>query len=284
MKRLPHNIKETHSKTLIFKTRTMKAVIVEDETKSRANLQNLLEKYCENVEVVGMAEDIDDAIAMFKNPAIKPDVAFLDINLPNGLIFQVLNHLKNEDDINFDIIFITAYENFMKKACEYACVGYINKPIDPDELKAAVSRVRIGKGNKIKERIEVLQGHQSNSNNLNMFSKIGVSALDGIHFINIKDIVRMEGDNNYTHIFMHSGDKMTVAKTIKSYEELLAGVNFFRVHKKHLINLNFMNRFIKSDNKVLMDDNLKLEVSRRRRPGFMELMKKLQGDMQAAST
>jgi two-component system, LytTR family, response regulator len=255
----------------------MRAVIVEDEKPSMENLQKLLAKYCEQVEIVGTADDVETAMELFNDPTMQPDVAFLDINLPNGLIFQVLNQIKEDDEINFDIIFVTAYEQFTKKACEYACVGYINKPIDPDDLKAAVSRVKAGKNNKIKERVDIMQGHYVNPNT---FGKMSISAVDGIYFVNIRDIIRLEAEDNYTHIHTKSGDRMTVAKTIKSYEELLSGVNFFRVHKKHLINLNFMSRFIKGDNLVQMDDNIKIEVSRRRRPSFMELMKRLQVEIQ----
>lgn len=251
----------------------MRAVIVEDEPSGLRNLKNLLAKYCEHVEVVATAHDVESALVMFNAPAVQPDVAFLDISLPDGLVFQVLNQLEI---INFDIIFVTAYKDFAIKACDYGSIGYIVKPIDQDELKAAVSRVKAGKNNKIKERLEVVSGHM---NNPNAFGKISISAMDGIHFVNIKDIVRIEAEDNYSHIYTFPGERMTVAKTIKSYEELLSGVNFFRVHKKHLVNLNFMTKFVKTDSLVIMNDNLKIEVSRRRRPQFMELMKRLQGDI-----
>jgi two-component system LytT family response regulator len=252
----------------------MRAVIVEDEPSGMKNLQNLLAKYCENIEIVATAEDVEGAVKMFNTPNVMPDVAFLDISLPDGLVFQVLNQVE---DITFDIIFVTAYKDFAIKACDYGSIGYIVKPIDPDELKAAVSRVRAGKSNKIKDRLEVVKGHYANPN---AFGKMSISAVDGFYFINIKDIMRLEAEDNYTHIFTHSGDRMTVAKTIKSYEELLSGVNFFRVHKRHLINLNFMNKFMKGDSLVIMDDGMKIEVSRRRRPQFMELMKRLQVEIQ----
>ena len=255
----------------------MRAVIVEDEPSGMKNLQNLLAKYCEQVEIVATAEDVEGAIKMFNNPEVQPDVAFLDINLPDGLIFQVLNQIKEEDEINFDIVFVTAFDSFTKRACEYACVGYINKPIDPDDLKAAVSRVKAGKTNRIKDRIDIFQGHV---NNPNAFGKMSISAVDGIYFVNIKEIVRLEAEDNYTHIYSQDGERMTVAKTIKSYEELLSGVNFFRVHKRHLINLNYMSKFLKGDSQVVMDDGIKIEVSRRRRPSFMELMKRLQVEIQ----
>jgi two-component system, LytTR family, response regulator len=248
----------------------MRAVIVEDEEMGLKNLKTLLAKYCPHVEVVATAEDVEGAIKMFNAPSVQPDVAFLDISLPDGLVFQVLNQLE---DISFDVIFVTAFKDFAIKACDYGSIGYIVKPIDPDELKAAVSRVRSGKVAKTKERAEIAAGHFLNPN---AFGKMSVSAVDGIYFINIKDIVRLEAEDNYTHIFTKQKERMTVAKTIKSYEELLSGVNFFRVHKRHLINLNFMNKFLKGDSLVVMDDDLKIEVSRRRRPQFLELMKKLQ--------
>ena len=252
----------------------MRAVIVEDELSGMKNLQNLLAKYCENIEIVATAEDVEGAVKMFNTPTVMPDVAFLDISLPDGLVFQALNQIE---DINFDIIFVTAYKDFAIKACDYGSIGYIVKPIDVDELKAAVSRIRAGKTNKIKDRLEVVKGHYANPN---AFGKMSISAVDGFYFINIKDIMRLEAEDNYTHIFTHGGTKMTVAKTIKSYEELLSGVNFFRVHKRHLINLNFMSKFMKGDSIVIMDDNMNIEVSRRRRPQFMELMKRLQVEIQ----
>jgi two-component system LytT family response regulator len=114
-------------------------------------------------------------------------------------------------------------------------------------------------------------------NNPNAFEKLSISALDGIYFVNIRDIVRFEAEDNYTHIYLKSGEKITASKTIKSYEELLQGLNFYRVHKRHVINLNYMRKFVKGDGGYLiMDDGIKIEVSRRRRPAFMEQMRRLQ--------
>ena len=252
----------------------MKAVIVEDEPQGLNNLKTLLARNCEDVEVIGTAEDVESALTLFRNPDIQADVAFLDISLPDGLIFQVLNQLEN---INFEIIFVTAYRDFAIRACEYGSIGYIVKPIDPDDLKNAVSRVRAGRINRIGQRLEVFNHYY---NNPNTFAKMSISALDGIHFVNIKDITRLEADDNYTYIYNTSGDKMTVAKTLKNYEQLLSGVNFYRVHKRHLINLNYMNKFLKGEGIVVMDDSTRIEVSRRRRPAFMDLLRRLQGELQ----
>jgi two-component system LytT family response regulator len=256
----------------------MKVVIVEDEPQGLNNLKMLLARNCEDVEVIGTAGDVESALTMFKDPDIQPDVAFLDISLPDGLIFQVLNQLNQAEGIHFEIIFVTAYRDFAIRACEYSSIGYIVKPIDPDELKSAVSRVRAaGRINRMGPRVEMFNHYY---NNPNTFAKMSISALDGIHFVNIKDITRLEADDNYTYIFNNSGEKMTVAKTLKNYEQLLSGVNFYRVHKRHLINLNFMNKFLKGEGIVIMDDTTRIEVSRRRRPAFMDLLRRLQGELQ----
>jgi two-component system LytT family response regulator len=250
----------------------IKAVIVEDEIKGLNNLKNLLKKYCEDVEVIGEAHNLKEAKVLFENQDLKPDVALLDINLPDGLIFSVLNELR---PIDFEIIFVTAFDNFAIKACEYSSIGYIVKPIDPDLLQQAVQRIRPkAVDNRMDKRLDLFNQVY---NNPNAFEKLSISALDGIYFVNIRDIVRFEAEDNYTHIYLKSGEKITASKTIKSYEELLQGLNFYRVHKRHVINLNYMRKFVKGDGGYLiMDDGIKIEVSRRRRPAFMEQMRRLQ--------
>ena len=249
----------------------IKAVIIEDEINGLNNLKNLLSKYCEEVSLIGEAGNIEEGLALLGGLDTSPDVAFLDINLPDGLVFQLLNQLSQ---IDFDIIFVTAYEKFAVKACQYSSIGFIIKPIDPDLLQEAVNRIRMGAGNKIAQRLDVFTQHY---NNPNAFEKMSISALDGIYFINIKDIIRCEAEDNYTHIHLKNGSKITASKTIKAYEDLLSGVNFYRVHKSHLINLNYMRKFVKGDGGYLvMDDGMKIEVSRRRRPAFMEQMRRLQ--------
>lgn len=249
----------------------IKSVIIEDEPKGLNNLKTLLGKYCDNVEVIGEAGSIEEAQELFDDPEFKPDLAFLDINLPDGLVFQLLNELR---PIEFEIVFVTAFHEYAIKACEYSSIGYIVKPIDPDLLQQAVQRIRPRQDTKIEKRLDVFNQVYKNPN---AFEKMSISALDGIYFVNIRDIVRFEAEDNYTHIYLKSGDKITASKTIKAYEELLEGVNFYRVHKRHVINLNFMRKFVKGDGGYLiMDDGMKIEVSRRRRPAFMEQMRRLQ--------
>jgi two-component system LytT family response regulator len=249
-----------------------KAIIIEDEINGLNNLKNMLAENCRDIEVIGDAGSIAEGLTLLANPPVKPDVAFLDISLPDGLVFQLLNQIR---PIEFDIIFITAHEEYAIKACEYSSIGYVLKPIDPDALKEAVSRIGSQKDSETDRRLDVFNSYY---NNPNAFTKMSISALDGIYFVNIKDIVRFEAEDNYTHIFLDGGERITASKTIKAYEELLAPFNFYRVHKRHVINLNFMRKFVKGDGGYLiMDDDMKIEVSRRRRPAFMERMKRLHG-------
>jgi two-component system LytT family response regulator len=247
------------------------ALIVEDEVHGLNNLKNLLAQYCEEVNVIGEAQSVEEALALVRDQSLKPDVAFLDISLPDGLVFQFLNQIQ---PVDFEVVFVTAYEEYAIKACEYSSIGYVLKPIDPDLLKEAVARIRGRKPEEIQRRLQLFQQH---FNNPNLFNKISISALDGIYFVNIKEIVRFEAEDNYTHIFLETGERITASKTIKAYEDMLEPYNFYRVHKRHVINLNFMRKFVKGDGGYLiMDDGIRIEVSRRRRPAFMEKMKMLQ--------
>ena len=260
-------------------SKNINAVIVEDELKGLNNLKNLLSKYCKNVEVVGEATTIEEGFQLLNSKKDSVNVAFLDINLPDGLVFQMLNRLEEVNAVQFEIIFVTSYQHFAIKACQYSSIGYVLKPIDPDELQEAVSRIRVGKENHSGQRIGLFN-EIMNSNKPNPFEKMSISALDGMYFVSIKDILRCEAEDNYTHIHMRNGEKLTASKTIKYYEEMLSDVNFYRVHKSHLVNLNYMRKFVKGDGGYLvMDDGKKIEVSRRRRPAFMEKLKMMQEEI-----
>ena len=252
----------------------LKAIIVEDEVGSRNNLKNILKEYCKEITVIGEADSIASGLRLLKDDKLSPDVAFLDISLPDGLIFQLFSQI---DKITFDIIFVTAYDKYAIKACEFSCIGYILKPIDPDLLREAVERIKYGKENQVSKRIEIFkQSFGGNSS----FDKISISAVDGIYFLNLSDIIRFEGDDNYTHIYTKSNERITVSKTIKLYDDLLSNQGFYRVHKKFLININYLQKFVKGDNGyVIMSDGAQVEVSRRKRPLFSEYLKGIQEEI-----
>ncbi len=252
----------------------IKAIIIEDEIGSRNNLKNLINNYCPIVSVVGEADSIASGLKLINESNLAPDVAFLDISLPDGLIFQLLSKINHLD---FDIIFVTAYDKYAIKACEYSCIGYILKPIDPDLLIEAIQRIRKNKDHQISKRLEIFN---KSYNSPTKFDKISISATDGIYFLNLNEIVRFEGEDNYTHIYTKNGEKITVSKTIKSYDDLLNEQGFYRIHKKYLINIQYLQKFVKGDNGyVILSDGSNLEVSRRKRPLFAEFLKSIQKEM-----
>lgn len=247
----------------------IRALIVEDEVRGLTNLKSMLREHCPQVNIKGEAGTLEDAAAVIKEHNGHIDLAFLDINLPDGQIFELLDRIK---PLPFNVIFVTAFDQFAVKAFEYASIGYILKPIDPHALAAAVDRIRPQDTDRLDERIDLFQQNLT----ANKFDKITISAIDGLYFLALVDILRIEADDNYSHIFTTEGQRFTVSKTIKYYEDLLRGDNFFRVHKTHIINLNYMTKFVKGDGGyVVMNDKKEIVVSRRRRPAFMDRMRRL---------
>ena len=251
-----------------------RALIVEDEPKGMANLQAALTKHCPEVDVVATATSIAEAKRLFANEDFEIDLAFLDINLPDGMVFHLIDSV---DSLDFDIIFVTAFDEFAIQACDYANIGYITKPIDPEKLVAAVSRIQPREQRMTSGRMDVFRDAYFHPN---AFRKIAVYALDGTYFVEMSDIVRLEAEDNYTHLYLKDGTRMTASRTIKRFEDRLKRLNFYRVHKRHMVNMNYMKKFVKGDGGyLLMNDGKKIEVSRRRRPPFMNQIKRLDDDM-----
>ena len=247
------------------------AVIVEDERKGLVNLKNMLQLHCPEVEVVGDADGVETGQTLFERSDLQIDLAFLDINLRDGRVFRLLDRIK---PVEFDIIFVTAYDQYAMKAFDYSSIGYILKPIDPDRLVETVARVKPREMARTTERLTAMQQFQDNPNS---FKKLPIGAVDGMYFENISDIVRFEAEDNYTHIYLQSGRKLTASRTIKHYEDLLGNYNFYRVHKRHVINMNYMQRFVKGEGGYLiMEDGKRIDVSRRRRPAFLTRLRTLQ--------
>ncbi len=254
---------------------SLRALLIEDEPEGLENLKNLLRMYCPEVEVVAEGGSNADLLRLAEEKDAKFDVAFLDISLPDGLIFQGLQQL---DDMPFDIIFVTAYDKYALKAFEFAAIDYVTKPIEREELIRAIGRIRPRNAN-TKERLEILE-QTYNPTGPNAFEKIGVSAMDGVHFVRLNEIVRLEAEDNYTHFMMKTGDKLTASRTIKGYEESLINFNFVRVHKKHIVNMNFMKTYIKGEGGYLVLENGEtIEVSRRKKTNLIDAIRRTHGEM-----
>jgi len=252
----------------------MKAVIIEDEVQSLTNLKNLLKTHCPQIEIVGTADSISSGVKLLRNPATQPDLVFMDIRIHEGLSFQILDQI---DDIQFEVIFVTAFTEYSTKAFEYSGIGYVVKPINPDLLVSAVNKVKKMYLPDLQRRLEILKDQLSSPN---PFHKLCISSQEEIHIVDIGDIVRMQGDNNLTQFILSDGRKFWATKTIKSYAEYFESFNFFRIHKKHIVNLNFISSVIKKgDGQVVMKGGTKIKVAKRRKTSFMNLLKRYQGQV-----
>ena len=242
----------------------IRAIIIDDELESRNAILNILNDFCDNVTVVGEGESVVQGVKIISKE--KPDVIFLDIQMPDGTGFDLLEKTKG---LKFKVIFVTAYDQFALKAIKFSALDYILKPVDPQQLIESV--------NKIKEPSydvdTVTHKIQTLLRNKNGFERITLPTFEGYRFINIKDIVRCEADNNYTNFFLNSGEKILVTKTLKEYDETLSGLDFVRVHQSHLVNIKFVDRYIKGDGgTIVMADGSEVYVSRRRKEEFLKKM------------
>jgi two-component system LytT family response regulator len=234
----------------------IKAVVIDDESDSRATLISYLKKYCDSIEIIGEANSV--ATGVEKLNEISPDVVFLDIQMPDGSGFDLLEQLP---EINFRIIFVTAFDQYAIRAIKFSALDYLLKPIDPVQLIEAV--------NKLKEKEKdytIRKKYETLVNNKNSFEKIALPAFDGIIFVNIKNIVRCKADRNYTIFFMNTGEKILVTRTLKEYDEMLCDLNFYRVHQSHLINLAYVKKYTKGEGgSITMEDGSEIYVARRRK-------------------
>lgn len=245
----------------------IKAVIIEDEHKSILTLQTLLERYCPEVSIVGTGNCVEAGIRVLGER--KPELVFLDIAMPDGDAFDLLNRI---DNVDFEVIFITAYNDFALKAFEFSALHYLLKPINYKELQDAVQRfLKIRPAHNIQSRLDIL-----NSSLQSHFDKISLPSNDGLIIVEIQDIVRFEAAGNYSTVFLASGDSIIVTKTLNQFEEILSGLHFIRIHNTHLINLKYLKKYQRGQGGIVtMQNGTSLTVSRTRKNEFLEGLKNL---------
>lgn len=240
-------------------------ILIDDEENARITLRGLLEGFCPEVEVVAEAETVGKAVAAILQH--KPDLVFLDIRLNPGSGFDVLQAL---DTIDFEIIFVTAYNEYAIRAIRFSALDYLQKPVDVDDLVTAVKRL----AEKKKEKKPSLQLEIFKDALNAQYGRIVLPTLEGFVVIELKNIIRLEADRNYTHFFLDTPEKLTISRTLKTYEELLGDNGFARIHQSHLINLSQIREYKrrKKGGIVFLADGTELPVSESRKD---ELMNKL---------
>lgn len=252
------NTKSTHS---------IDAIVVEDEERAQSYLLGILEEFCPQIKVLGCADSPETGKELIDE--LKPDLIFLDIQMNGGTGFDLLKSLER---VEFDIIFTTAYNDYSMEAIKVSALDYLLKPIDPDELVAAVAKHR-------KKRQPInLEGVSALLNNLqsNSAKKIAVPDAQGITYLNLSEIIRFQGDGNYCKIFLDNGKELLSTKRIKEYESVILSSTFFRVHQSHLIDLKKVKRYVHGKTgTAIMSDGAEIEVSRRRKTELLERLEQL---------
>ena len=237
---------------------TISALVVDDEKNGRENLSGMIKNYCPQVKIVADANSVAQAIVEIQDH--QPQLIFLDIEMPGGNGFQLLDHFK---DFPFEVIFVTAYDNYAIKAIRFSASDYILKPINLNDLIIAVEKV----SQRIRHQNENERIRQLYLNTLHPTDpKIGLATGDRVEFVEVKSIIRCQGECNYTNLYFTDKKPLLVAKSLIEFEELLGEYNFIRVHKTHLINLNHVASFNRNDVGILtMSNGDKVSISRRRK-------------------
>ncbi|MGS2727559.1 LytR/AlgR family response regulator transcription factor [Psychroserpens sp. BH13MA-6] len=242
----------------------LRSIIVEDEETSRTILKNYLHKYCPNVEVLGEAGNVEDALILIRNQEL--DLVFLDVEMPYGNAFDLLDKVG---DINFETVFVTAYNHYAIDALNAHASYYLMKPISIDELIKAVDYVA-----EIKTKEDALQDQVLVPKTNNVNGKITIPQQDGFDVLETADILYCKADDNYTEIYLNTNKKKLVSKTLKYFEEALSDSGFARVHKSYLVNVNEVKKYIKGKGgSVVLSNGKEIMVSASKKSDLLSYFK-----------
>lgn len=252
----------------------LQAIIIDDESKSRRSLRQKLADYCPDIEVTAEASNGEEG--NFAIRQLMPDLVFLDIEMPkmNGL--QMLEQL---DGFKGAIVFTTAYNEYAIRAFKFSAFDYLLKPIDIEELKSTISRLK----NKLEPKaLPIAQDFQGQLNLLMEHlkgsmappKKLAVHTQEALHFFDMDEVIRLEANSNYTYLYFVNGIKMLASKTLREFEDLLPEKQFFRVHHSFIINLKYIKKFVKTEGGCIeMSDGTLVDISRRKKEQFLQLVK-----------
>jgi len=224
----------------------MKAILIDDEISNLENLQTLLKKHCLQVTVMATAQNVNDAVEAIEKSL--PDLVFLDIQMGEETGFDVLKRLPKR---NFEVIFVTAYDQYGIQAVKFAALDYLLKPIDIEELIQAVNKAE----HKLAAQMPTSQLDfllQQLKKPEATCSKIALQMQGEIRYVALSEIIRCEADNTYTHFFLSGGEKILISKSLKEYSDLLRPNGFLRTHQSHLVNPKYVKSWLKEDGGILL--------------------------------
>jgi two-component system LytT family response regulator len=248
----------------------IRSIIIDDESLGRQSIKTALEKNCPEVEIVALCENAQHGIDAIKT--LKPDLIFLDIQMPGMSGFDLLQHLA---PVTFEVIFVTSYDKYAVKAFKFSALDYLLKPLDPDELIQAVHKVKHKS-----DAINITHRFESLLNNIHFkagkIDKVAIPTHDGIDFFNTDDIIYCQAEGSYTTLFMLGNRKELVARTLKDFENLLGSSGFCRVHNSSLINLKHVQKYIKGEGGyVILAEGHHADISRRKKDEFLNILHKI---------
>lgn len=248
----------------------IRIIIIDDEKRVAESIARMFDQEGGGFSVIGIAHSVKTGVDLINK--YKPDLVTLDINLPDGSGFDVLKQVEDRD---FNIIFITAFEDHALKAIKFSALDYILKPIDEFEFSEALQKAKTM--HKAEKNRLMLDTFLSGFNNKPKDQKkIVLKTVDDIHLVNVEDIIRCESDGNYTTFHLKSKKRLVVSKNLKEFEDLLIDYSFFRAHHSHLINLNYIDRYHKADGGlVYMTDKSEIPVSVRRKERLLKVFSRL---------
>lgn len=251
----------------------IKAILIDDDTNLRNGMKGLLSLYAPEITIIGEADSVASGVEAIEK--MNPQVVFLDIQLNDGTGFDILEKLATKKGkTTSHIVFITAHEQYAIKAFRFSALDFLLKPVDPDELKKVIEKIKsvLEKSDNYAHIDLLLENIRKKVDN---FKRIALSNSDGIHLFEISDIIRCESEDNYTKFFIRNSKPILISKTLKEYEEMLTNHGFVRVHQSHLINLAFLKSYIKKEGGyAIMTDNSTIPISQRKKEQLQEILTK----------
>ena len=249
----------------------LRAIVIDDIEAIRKKNIAIIKSSCPNISIIGQADSVESGITIIKQ--LVPDIVFLDVEMPDGTGFDLLQKLK---PINFKVIFITGHEDFAIRAFRFSAIDYLLKPLNSSDLIEAVKKAEESLSKEVFEM--KLNNLFTNIERPKSLQKLILKTADKIYSVNIQDIVNCESDKNYTTFNFINAPKLVVSTNLKEYESLLVPHNFFRTHQSHLINMAYFDHFIKSEggNTIVMKNKVTVPLSVRKKEEFLVLLENLQ--------
>jgi len=245
-----------------------KLLIIDDENRTREFVKKIIDSFQLDIEVFTDGENVETGIEAINR--INPDIVLLDIQMPDGTGFDVLNSIETK---NFEVIFITAYQEYAIKAIKFSALDYILKPIDSEELHSSI--ITAMDALEFKREDDQYLALENNIQATNR-RKLVLKTQESVFVVDLSEIVRCEADKNYTFFYLNSGKKILVSRTLKDYETMLNGYGFFRIQQSHLINLEYLDRYDKTQGgAIIMKDGVSVPLSSAKKEQFFKLLEKL---------